>query len=81
MSLPGKNGFKLLAVSCMSFLETLKTPGRTSTLAVSLGAAAGQGGAPGTSSVVAFLGKTLPFLSMLLVMFPTQFVSSIKMKP
>lgn len=40
-----------------------------------------QGGAPGTGSVVAFLGKSLPFLSMPLVMFPTQLASSIKMKP
>lgn len=40
-----------------------------------------QGGAPGTSSVVAFLGKSLPFLSMPLVMFPTQFASSVKKQP
>lgn len=40
-----------------------------------------QGGAPGTSSVVIFLAKSLPFLSMPLVMFPTQLASTIKMKP
>lgn len=40
-----------------------------------------QGGPPGTGSVVAFLGKSLPFLSMPLEMFPTQFASSINMKP
>lgn len=40
-----------------------------------------QGGAPGTGSVIAFLGKSLPFLSMPLVMFPARFASPIKMKP